>query len=162
LKIRLQDLGQQVFRPGRYLSPFFEIIFFILQPMPRLLPIFLAFMFVLGTLGLKINQHYCCGEMVQWELLTGQQPKDCSGEIPLQKKKCCEDKIQVFKTDHSKPAPQTTALPDPFFDIQPFFQAFFEYAPNTLAGWLPCPEADVSPPGLHGPPYFLQFRNLRI
>lgn len=77
----------------------------------RFLSLLLISTFFLGTLGLKINQHFCCGNLVAWEILLGQKPKDCSGKVPTEKKKCCEDKIQVLEIDDSTTG-MKASLPD--------------------------------------------------
>lgn len=117
----------------------------------------------LASLGLKINQHYCQGELVVWEFLFGQTPKDCSGNRPEKRKKCCEDKIQHLKTDDSR-MQAASLLPgkvllDWNLALPPLLQA-----PEVLTivgtrfksgAFFP-----IRPPNLFR--LFLKYRNLRI
>jgi len=70
--------------------------------MLRFVSIWLVFSFFLGTLGLKVNQHFCCGKLVSFELLLGQNAHDCSGKVSKQKNKCCKDKVQSIQVDDAK------------------------------------------------------------
>ena len=88
-----------------------------------LLPLLISTYFS-GTPGLKVNQHHCCGKLVAWETLVGQQPKDCSGKVATSGKKCCSDKVQNLKADQGKQTLQkvlnhatsfTSLLPTEFY-----------------------------------------------
>lgn len=117
----------------------------------------------LASLGLKINQHYCQGELVVWEFLFGQTPKDCSGQRPEKRKKCCEDKIQHLKTDDSR-MQVASMLPVKVLSVWFLDLVAVPELPEPLS-WIQAafrPEAfcQIRPPNLLR--LFLKYRNLRI
>ncbi len=132
--------------------------------MIRHFSILLLSVYFLGTLGLKINQHYCCGNLVSWEFLFGQQPKDCSGKVPVEKKKCCQDKVQVYQTDDSKPSDSfcstgTQWIADPGLP----FPAGFDFCFPVFQSLFFIRSLGKAPPEICSSlPVFLRFRNLRI
>ena len=144
-------------------------LIFVCLPLNRismrfLVSIFLIGTFFLGTLGLKINQHYCCGNLVAWEILMGQQPKDCSGKVPVKPKKCCENKIQILDVDDSKPSRMECTTATNWFSTDgiPFSHFISIKAPSFswIQTLLQIPKA---PPDVgFAVAAFLRFGNLRI
>lgn len=62
----------------------------------------LIFCYLIGSTGYQVNQHFCCGKLVRVEVLHGQKTKDCSGKVPVKKRKCCKDVKLTVKTDDGK------------------------------------------------------------
>jgi hypothetical protein len=96
--------------------------------MLKIFSIFLIYSYFLGTLGLKLNQHFCCGKLVAMELLWGQKPKDCSGKIPKEPKKCCKDEVKILQSDDAKQSFSDNQInPDlNFRALVPEFSYYFE------------------------------------
>ena len=131
----------------------------------RFVSILLISCYFLGTLGLKINQHFCCGNLVAWEILVGQEPKDCSGKIPKEKKKCCENKIQVLEVDDSKPSQAYCSTETQWVvsDLFPCFSHFLISSPSLFERLLVIQASGKAPPECYSSiPDFLRFQNIRI
>lgn len=79
----------------------------------------LIFCYLIGSTGYQINQHFCGGKLVRVEVLHGQKTKDCSGKVPVKKRKCCKDVKVTVKTDDGKK------------DVSSF------QAPTLTVYWLP-------------------------
>ncbi|HRH35258.1 MAG TPA: hypothetical protein PKY12_09355 [Catalimonadaceae bacterium] len=62
----------------------------------------IIFCYLIGSTGYQINQHFCCGKLVRVEVLHGQKTKDCTGKVPVKKRKCCSDVKLTVKTDDAK------------------------------------------------------------
>jgi hypothetical protein len=101
----------------------------------RFLSIFLISTYLIGTLGLKVNKHFCCGKLISMELLFGQTPKDCTGKPQKTPKKCCHNEAQTLQVDDAKKVISNLNLePIQFSVFLPLvFPVFDFYLPSF--GW---------------------------
>jgi len=129
----------------------------------RILSILLISTYFLGSLGLKVNQHFCGGRLVKLELLFGQQPKDCSGKVPLKKKKCCSDKVQNLKVDQGKQTLEKM-LGEPVSFTPLLISGFFLYVVdvNSNFGDVAVHHANGPPNSPNSVPLFLLHRSILV
>ena len=130
--------------------------------MVRLLSIFLIVTYFSGSLGLKVNQHFCCGELIKLELLLGQTPKNCSGQPIESKSKCCQDQTQNLQVD---PGSHVNELILAFesFQFQAIFPTrFFDYFYLKPTVELIQPKPAEPPPEFAQGLRYLVFRKLII
>jgi len=129
----------------------------------RSLSILLIFSYFLGTLGLKVNQHFCCGKLVAIELLLGQKPKDCSGKVPKEPKKCCKDEVKILQSDDAKQTFSSILIHSSFSFVSinpfiPFYEPLHQKLEELLLAHLP----NGPPPGSNSRPLFLMQRSFLI
>ncbi len=128
----------------------------------RFLSILLISSYFLGTLGLKVNQHYCCGKVVAIELLFGQKPKDCSGKVPKEPKKCCKDEVKILQSDDAKQSFSGFHFHSSASVFEPLFTFGFHEVRNQLFDKLLVSHFANGPPLIHSEPLFLLHRSLLI
>ena len=91
--------------------------------------------------------------MVSMELLWGNKPKDCSGKVPVEPKKCCKDEAKTLQVDDAKqsfsdvqsePLFSFIALLHPGAILEPLSQDFEKLPLNHLPNGPP-PRSDSRP-----------------
>ena len=129
----------------------------------RHLSIFLIFSYFSATLGLRVNQHFCCGKLVSMELLWGKKPKDCSGKVPIEPKKCCKDEVKILQADNGRQSFSDVQFEPSFSFVAliysvPFYEPLSRDFENTLVNHLP----NGPPPGIDSRHLFLLHRSFLI
>jgi len=122
----------------------------------------LAILYLYFTIGAKVNQHYCMGELVGASLFD-LKSKEC-GKCGMKKhseasKDCCKDVSIVVKTGDSHTFSQTV------YDFN--FLSIIPNAPSILWGTKIFKEEDAKLYRAHSPPLlkyplFLKYQNFRI
>ena len=129
----------------------------------RLFSIFILTAYLAGSLGLKINQHFCCGKLVRSEILLGQTPSNCSGEPITKKSKCCSNQEKILKVDDGKQFSKTCIhhhSPAQPATISALYQLY-----DVRGKTIEAPQASPKrpPPNLAGgAPYYLRYHKLLI
>jgi hypothetical protein len=96
-------------------------------------------------------------------MLFGQHPKDCSGKVPVQKSKCCSDKVQTFKVDQGKQTLEK-AMIEPVSIPAVLVNVFSFNVPeiNTQFQEIVIQYSNAPPDTPHSIPLFLLHRSLII
>lgn len=131
--------------------------------MKNLFLFFLISSYLIGGLGLRANQHFCCGELVDFKIISkisndlleeAEQAED-EGEG------CCSQRVITFKVDDGQSQPKGSL---PKFSLSSFFLVegrFLEEVSTFCFYFWPVPLIKV-PPDLCLKPIFLLFSCFRI
>ncbi len=96
------------------------------------------------------------------ELLFGQKPKDCSGKVPKEPKKCCKDEVKILQSDDAKQSFSGFYFHSSASVFEPLFTFTFCEKRNQLNEKLLVSHFANGPPGTHSEPLFLLHRSLLI
>ncbi|THH39675.1 HYC_CC_PP family protein [Neolewinella litorea] len=89
--------------------------------MNQILPLFLAFTMLVGSVGVTVNRHFCMGELKSLSLFGDEQPCDmaqvkvkapvCPMHAAPAKKGCCDDEHEFVQWDDDRQLSETIPLP---------------------------------------------------
>lgn len=130
--------------------------------MKPLFSILLILSYLSGSLGVKLNQHFCCGELVGTEIVT-QLSQDLfdTEQAGEESSGCCSDKVVTLKVDDGKTVFQWFQAEKSFSSVAvlPYLNAFL----SPIAVSFPhLSESGKTPPEIPKPPLYLIFRSLLI
>lgn len=128
--------------------------------MKRLSLIFLTVLYLIPSIGVCIQAHYCGGKLASVSF-TGSNVQGCQCGSKKKMKNCCKDKTFSFKIKDTQHNSSQLTADFKTFQFQPIILAFqdFQFLPSAISESF---YYSHHPPDVVTDPLFLLNRTLRI